>query len=253
MSWFSSDYKQRQAIVVDNRSGSATIDVVIGVPSEWAKFWAAIDANGYGIRLTGSDGITPLTYQWDGFNYGNRAGNIEIDAWAPDTDDGMVVCYLYFDIDSPTDDADGFTVASAKTGYIFFGAPVRPTFRGTPVAVGSTTPPLTWSHNPADSTRLYCDITDYLAPQEGTLNGSQLWEEVAIVEFEGTNGGSTDSGIWTAGSERLHRYGGRLYVSVQVVGGNTGTEYMDTFIINTTTGRELRFSIARKVQLPVEG
>ena len=255
MSWYSSDYTRRMPILVDNRSGAGTIDVSVVVPPEWGEFWTSIDASGYGIRVTDSDGVSPVAYQWSGspaFNRATRTGTLQVDGWTPATDDGWVVLWVYFGIGTPSDGAGSFTPSTPKTGYIYIGAPTRPVFDATPVVYGSTAPPLSYQVDPGETTRLFCRLRDVLAVQAGPLNGSVTYEEVAVLAFTASNGGTADTNVWTADSVRLHEYSGVLYASVAVTAGASGNDYMDTFIVTTTTGRVVRYSITRKVQTPAE-
>lgn len=252
MSWYSEDYKYRMPVLVDNRSGSATIDVEFTIPSEWGRFWNEIDSNGYGIRLTDSDGVTLVTYQLASWTYATRTATIEVDAWSPAGSDGYYVLWLYFGIASATDGAGSFTAASAKSGYVHIAQPTAPTFVAQTVADGATTPPKSYQTDPASTLRLYCDITDELALQEAPLNESPAYEEVSTVAFETTDAGSTETNLWESTSVRLHQYAGRLFASVDVLNGTSGSDYMDTFTITTTLGRDLVYSITRNVQTPAE-
>lgn len=252
MSHYSSDYTYKFPVLVDNRSGSATIDASFTIPSEWGRFWSEIDSNGYGLRVTESDGVTLVTYQLASWTYATRTATIEVDDWSPPGSDGWYVLWLYFGIASPTDGAGSFTAASAKTGYIHIAEPTVPNWIAQRVADGSSVPPVSYQTDPEATLRLYCDITAELAVQEAPLNGSVSYEEVNEIAFAATNAGVADTNIWTADSLRLHIFSGRLFASVEISNGASGNDYMDTFTINTTLGRELVYSITRNVQTPAE-
>ena len=74
MAYRSSSYRRRVAISVVTTATASTADVEFTPHDAWDEFWAAIDASGYGIRLTEADGVTPLTYAWSGFNKTTKAG-----------------------------------------------------------------------------------------------------------------------------------------------------------------------------------
>ena len=253
MSWFSSDYRRQMPVIVDNRSGSATIDVSFTIPADWGTFWGVIDSNGYGLRVTASDGITPVVYKLASWTHATRTATIECDAFTPDTDNGWVVLWLYFDIDSPTDGAGSFTAASAKTGYIYHGRPTYPVFVGQPNEYGDTSPRARWQADPAEQRRLFCEIGPSLSTQEDTLNGSNRLEEPTIVTFACSNGGSAEVNAWVADSVRLHMHQGRLFASVTTKLGATTVDYLDSFTVNTSTGRVLQFTTTRNALTPAEG
>lgn len=252
MSWYSADYKRRMPVLVDNRSGAATIDVAVTIPSEWGAFWSVIDDDGFGYVVTDSDGVTLLDFQRTSHNTTTRSGGFEVDAWAPAGSNGWYVLWVYWDIASPTDQSTTFTASGAKTGYIHIAEPLRPTFIAQAVDNGATVPPKSYQTDPASVLRLSCDITDELAKQDAALNESQAFEEPTTVAFASSNGGTPDTNVWDADSVRIGIYAGRLYVSVRVESGASGNDYMDTFTITTTESRTLTYSIGRNVQTPAE-
>lgn len=79
MSWLP-DYAQRIAVTVET-SGSAgtTKDVTFQVAADFADFWETIQSTGYDMRVTSSDGLTPVLYDQASYDYALRTLTVELD------------------------------------------------------------------------------------------------------------------------------------------------------------------------------
>ena len=126
MSWYSSNWSHRQAIVIDNLTGAGTIDVTASLPADFDPFWDNVLVSGNDIRVTLADGKTLATYDVDAFNAVNRAGIIEVDNLTATSSDAMLVLWLYWGNPAASSATTTFTPSAPKTGYIVPDCMPRP-------------------------------------------------------------------------------------------------------------------------------
>lgn len=184
MAYRSSSYRRRVAISVVTTATASTADVEFTPPDAWDEFWAAIDASGYGIRLTEADGVTPLTYAWSGFNKTTKAGTIQIDAApTPSTAGKCVLYWLYYDVTSPTDGSSAVTISTPLTAALDLARPdpaqtivVR---RQNP---GEDLPQYTTAKAPDAQIFVWLDFGEIVQIVDAPYNGRLSWEEPAVAE-----------------------------------------------------------------------
>jgi len=69
--WFNDCYKYRREIVIDNTAGVAQTDYQVKIQLDSSNFdFASAAANGFDIRFTNSDKITPIDFWREGYNSG---------------------------------------------------------------------------------------------------------------------------------------------------------------------------------------
>lgn len=59
MSWYSSNWRYRASISVDNTAGAGgAIDITASIPTNWDEFWDNVLSTGNDVRVTDADGET---------------------------------------------------------------------------------------------------------------------------------------------------------------------------------------------------
>ena len=233
MAWLSSTWRRRESITIVTDSTASTRDVEAVVPNGWDEFWDAIDANGYNIRVTGADGVTPIVYRWTGFNKTNRVGTIQLESVpTPTTAGRAVLIWLYFSAAAvQADGAGAVTVTSGLTGYIERGSPVpAQTFRVVAQPPGNTIPTRRIGKLSSVSTFVWLDFGEALEPASGAYNGSLAWEEpsVANVAVLDTSAAAVASMTADADMRWVTRRVGtreRIFLRLRLKAGATANRY----------------------------
>lgn len=249
MSWFNSSYRFRAPISVDfsSLSGAGTNDASVAVPASWDHFWDAIQSDGDDIRITDSDGITPLTYEWSGFDYANKAGTINIDDVPYDNASSQKLVWLYYGYDAATDGSGSVTPSSAKTGVLWLTGPKAPIVEVVAERPGSQLPLTSIQITKTEKKRVYFDL-DQVLPRRCTKSaGNTYGDEISEVT---ANVVDTDDNALAADpiSDSTIRYvscrkGRGSMVSV-VVDGTTanisdGSGYAINMTVYTADGEQL--------------
>ena len=136
----------RMAISVNNASGSggAPKDVTVVLPTDLDVLWTNIQTNGEDIRVTGSDGVTLLTFKLSaGFSKATRTGTIEIDDGVQSTAATKVLWLYWGNATVGAFTPWGGSASSPYSGYLV-GAP------GSPLAPDVR---LTWAREPVSATK----------------------------------------------------------------------------------------------------
>ena len=121
MTWYDSNYKQRQPIAVDALAGDgsvATKDITITIPKTWDLFWDNIRSDFFDIVPVNVDGDLLSFERAAGANLSTRTLVINIDDVSVKTQ-AINFIYLYFqNPDQSSDPSSSVTIASAIDGYI---------------------------------------------------------------------------------------------------------------------------------------
>lgn len=244
MSWLHEDYADRAAISVPDGTGVSTADIDTTIPPDWDEFWAAIDSNGYGIRVTTYDGRTAVPYAVDNgsggaFDKTNRLGRIRLDgAPMPNVANTVALFWVYFDTDAPTNGAVAVTMTGVVTGYILQARPSNRLVRAKRQPPGLTRPADIDSKATAATEQFWFDVAGllqrYPRPQQRRL----VREEIRAAGYAVLDDtGSVAGGMATAADTRfveildgLHR---QMLVRVSVSGGTTGARYTVALTLRT--------------------
>lgn len=232
MAYRSAGYRKRAAISVVTTGTSSTADVIFTPSDAWDEFWQAIDASGYGIRVTEADGVTALAYAWTGFNKTTKSGTIQIDgAPTPNTAGKCVLYWVYYDTDSPTDGSSAVTIASPLTAA---HERTRPdparTFAAAPQPPGALTPLYRMAKRTDDAVFVWFEYTDVLQQLAQAYNGRLQWEEAAVASVEVLDSTGAAVGSMTSAADQrwvVVRDGARerVYLRVRVQAGTDGAVY----------------------------
>lgn len=232
MAHLSADYRRRVAISAVTTGASSTADVQFSPPSGWVEFWDAIDASGFGVRLTEADGVTGLTYAWNGFDKANKTGTLQIEsAPTPSTADRCVLYWLYYDVDSPTDGSGAVSIASPLTARVELSAPdPRVTFPVLRQEPGALVPRDRLAKSTEDNLFLWLDYGEILTRQTQPFNGRLQWEEPSSAQALVLDGDGVEVPSMTSPSDLRWvsvREGprDRIYLRVRLEGGTDATSY----------------------------
>ena len=237
MSWYSKNYSQRAPIAVDNTAGSGgSFDVQATIPADMEEFWSVVQSNGYDIRVTGPDGITPITFKRSTWDYANRSAVIQVDnltlAAAV-----MGQIWLYWGYAAATDGAGSFTASTPLTGSLLFSKPGEHRVQVRPERPGDTAPVNRITKSSAERTRIAWDfrglLYDRLIPYNGKLCAEEITE---VVSVDVQLGGASQAGMIDVTLTRLLDG----WVSTWIKAGTSPNTYTALVVVDTTTGRRLQ-------------
>lgn len=214
-------------------ASSTNRDVQVIIPKTLEEFWANIGSDGYDIRVTDSDGITLIDYDWGTWNYNNRSGTLEIygasgtNTWEAQQS-SIPLIWIYV---GDSDAGDGSTTATLTSALNGFLSPERPSeiVIVTDPTPGRLTPDNSRSKSSNDRRGYWFDFRPVLRRGARRYNDRAEWEEIDFLEVSTETGGSGAS-LEIESSTRIE--GGGL-VRVVVAGGTDGTDY--TVIVKATT------------------
>jgi len=228
----SKSYRRRAAISVVTTATASTSDIEFIPPDGWAEFWDAVDTDGYGVRVTMPDGVTPIVYAWSGFSKTGRAGTLQIESAPTPSDAGRCVLFwVYYDIDAPTDGAGSVTMTAPLTASLDLAAPdPAATYRVEPQAPGEAAPLHSFGKAAGDQTFVWLDFSTAIQRVGVPYNGRLQWEEMAVgqVAVLDDTGASVASMTDAADQRWVSVRDGardRIYLKVRVKGGADLTNY----------------------------
>jgi len=237
VSWLDSAWTYRQAIVVDNTSGSATIDVTATIPSDFDPFWDNVLASGFDIRITLADGKTLATYDVDSFNKVNRTCTLEVDNLAAASTDAMLVLWLYWGNALAGDGATTFTPSGAKTGYIVPDCmPAGYVVAAGAARPGDLRPSSRIQKTVEEELHVWFDLRPLLARRNTPFAGSPLCEEIEFLQLDVKAGGVSQAPMFDEDETRVITPG---LVRTSVKAGNDTSDYTITLTVKTTEGKIL--------------
>jgi len=251
MAWFDTSWNRRAPAAVDLHAGAGTVDIKVTIPPDMPSFWDHVMSNGNDVRVT--DGVgNLLTFQLDSWNYSNKTGIIEIDAWASPNVTAATNIWIYWDNDNdPASGAGSFTIdPSFKTGYIEIGNPGSGSeyvINAKPEPVGATNSRLNLAKTAAEIQHIWWNLLPVLMKRRTAGAGSLLLEEVETATYTVKHSDTTDTtaAMGITGSMRtLHP----AWVMTPIQGGSSTANYVITLTVTTTAGRTLNFHTTIKVR-----
>jgi hypothetical protein len=208
VSWFHKDWPFRIPITIVNTSGGATLDISGPFPRKYSHFWDTVLSTGFDIRVTESDGETPITFAngtctgWDfgpvPFSVATKTFTLRIDGWNNTsgggpfaTVDAGLQIWLYWGNAAAADARDGAVALVGPETAIFAtrGARSFPKRFTTALELpGQTTPTVIFQKTTTDIIELAWDFRAELA-QRDVLDENHLnLEELRAVEIDGGQG-----------------------------------------------------------------
>jgi hypothetical protein len=242
MAWFkltasTEPFAFRFPVAVDNTAGgTANADVRITIPETLDDFWQNIDASGYQIRVTDSDGITEVSYKWNSFTAASRTGILDIvgasgtTTWSAQAS-SVPLLWVYVGDSNAGDDQDATAPAGAVlAGTISAEAPAGTIVVGQP-APGRSEPANRRSQTSTERKAYWFDFSKVLRGTVRKYNSRANFEEIDYVEVSSVSAGSGASIEVEADTRYVGNRG--MYVRVTVTGGSDATDY--TVIVKATT------------------
>ena len=237
MSWYSTAWKNRFPVSVDNVSGSGTVDVTFTIPPTLSLFWDSVRSDGFDVVVTDSDGHTLLTYERETWTYATQTAVFELHASSPNNADCVAVCWVYYANAAATDGSGSFAVSSAKTGTVELAAPGVGRVAARREAPGARKPAQVITKGSVEAINVWVDVTGLLTSRTTAFDGSSPLDEVASIQVNVTDGGVSQTGMFEAGvSSIIEAESGFCWVKVRVKAGSSGTDYTLQVKIITTGG-----------------
>ena len=236
--------------MVDLHAGAGTVDVSATIPPDWPAFWDNVMSTNADIRVTDAAGVL-LTYQITSWNYGNKAGVIEVDGWvSPNVTAGSVLWVYWDNPNGPSSGAGSFSVSSAKTGTIQIGSPGSGSeyvINARPEAAGSDNAQVILAKTPTEIQHIWWNLRPVMMKRRKSGEGSRLLEELETATYTVTHsdGSDTSSAMAIAGDIRaLHP----AWVRTPIQAGTDTANYVVTLKVTTTENRTLHFHTTIKVR-----
>jgi len=237
MSWFDSDWGLRLPVSINNLSGSGTIDSSVQIGPDVALFWDNVRGDGFDVRVTDKDGITPLAYNRQTWNYSSKLAQFDVDSISAGNSDATVVIFLYFGKAAATDGSTSPTISGAKTGSIQLAASSTPVVVLTPFRPGETVCQQRVTKTSAEEIDVWVDCRRALQSRVTANQDSLRLEEISYVTVEVLSGGTDDAGRY---DESLTRISDPGWAMVRVKGGSSGSNYTLSVTIGTSLTRVLQ-------------
>ena len=236
--------------MVDLHAGAGTVDVSATIPPDWPAFWENVMSTNADVHITDAGG-GPVTYQITGWNYGNKAGVIEVDGWvSPNVTAGSVLWVYWDNPNGPSSGAGSFSVSSAKTGTIQIGSPGSGSeyvINARPEAAGSDNAQVILAKTPTEIQHIWWNLLPVMMKRRMSGEGSRLLEELETATYTVTHsdGSDTSSAMAIAGDIRaLHP----AWVRTPIQAGTDTSNYVVTLKVTTTENRTLHFHTTIKVR-----
>ena len=237
MSWFDSGWSHRQALVIDNLSGAATIDATAALPADFAPFWDNVQATGNDIRVTLADGRTLATFDLDGWNHANKVGTIEIDNLSASSSDAMLVLWVYWGNGTAPAATTSFTPSTPKAGYFVPDCmPAGYLVTAAPTRPGNAKPAQRVQKTVAEEIHVWWDLRGMLSRRNSAYNGSPLCEEIDNIALDVSTGGASQASMFDENETRVLTPG---LIRTSIKGGQDNTDYTISLTVVTTEGKTL--------------
>ena len=252
MGWMDKSWSKRAAVSVDNTSGAASIDIEIALSASWSEFWDFVQDDGDDIRITAGDGETLLSFALDSWNYSNKAGTIQVDAYAglPNAaQDATVQVFVYWGNDAAAAGTTSVTILNPKTGTVYRAKPGSgsyPVIKCRPPVLDRDETTHTVTKQTTETIRIWWDLRDMLATTRYPNQGSSVLEEIDYFTFNVVTGIDGDPAA-ALFDETKNYTAAPHFVSTLVKAGGDDSNYLMTLKVYTTEGRILDLRATLKV------
>lgn len=252
MTWYDSNYKQRQPVAIDALSGDGSQqnkDITLTIPKAWDVFWDNIRSDFFDIVPVDVDGNLLSFERAAGASLPTRTLVINIDSHSVKTQ-AINFIYLYYqNPDQNSDPSSSVSISSAINAHIDIsqagGFVVRQ-----PLNRPATEQPLQSIVKSTD------DIIDVYFSTAGLFRSMLApfasrtdFEGIAHVTVQSLDASGIDSSARYEESETRFISG---FVRARTKGGSNGTDYAFMITITTTTGQsiDMRCLVQVRNQLP---
>lgn len=238
MTWYNSDYRQRQIVGVNAFGGTgiaATIDVEIQVPPEWDTFWESIRSDFKDVVVTNAKGKKISFARKSGANFSTRTLILQVDGLAINNDDALNILYIYFDYpDETTDSAESVTITSPKNGYVTLSRPHSRIISSRTSQNATDTPIQSFVKGSNDEIHVFFAITSSLAKRITPYNDRDDEEAIDFVQvFSYDDSGTNSAERYVENDTRV----GAGYIRASYKGGTNGDSYAIAIRMETTLGQ----------------
>ncbi len=253
MTWYDSNWKQRQAVAVDAVSTVGDVkapqDFEIPIPDDWDLFWDNIRSDFFDVIAVDPEGNLLNFSRKSGADYANRVLTLEVDGYNT-KGQSVVKVFVYFQNPDQTSDlAVSTTIASPLNAFIELSRPTALTVSQPLLRPPTTVPQTAFVKASTDEIDIYFAVDNILGGRAAKYNGRLLYEGIDYVNVLSLDSSGTNS---TARyDEGRTRFVGS-YVRVRSKGGSADTDYALVCRIVTTEQQQIdiRCLIQVRDQLP---
>lgn len=248
MAWLSG-YNKRLVFTARDTTGG-TLDIELTMPGHIDDFWNTIDSNGFGFRITRSDGVTEPVFERTAWTYATKDLTISVDNIAVPSSDVPVTLYVYYDPDTVTDGSSSFTPSSPITAEIAGGIPTAAPLLARPADQGQTSPNYRLAKTSDEQVWIWWDVTDILdKPATRTSYGFPRFEEVRTFTWVVQQSKSNVASMFDVAQTLIvETPEGRILIGGEVKAGSDANDYTLVVTVNTclpgdfgTTYRTLQY------------
>lgn len=264
MSWYDSDWKFRIPMSVVNTAGAGTVEISAPFPKDYDLFWNNVRADGFDIRLTESDGITPISFAqgnalgWDfgavPFSVATRTLTLRIDGWsgAFATVDACMQVFMYWGNAGAADARDGAVALGAPITGIFATRGARSFPKRVVTALespGATTPTVRFQKTTTDIIEVAWDFAAELARRDQLYESHLDLEELQALEVDGGQGSTSIASIVDKTKTRFLK--NNVVITHHKAGTNGGNYWLEAKA-TTSLGQRLTRRIEMRVKNMVQ-
>lgn len=252
MTWYDSNYKQRQPIAIDALTGDGSVqtkDITITIPKTWDLFWDNIRSDIFDVVPVDVEGNLLPFERAAGADIPTRTLVINIDGQSVKTQ-AINFVYLYFqNPDQSSDPSSSVTIATPIDGYIDISQAGGFVVRQSLNRPATQTPLQSIVKSSTDVIDVYFSIAG--------LFRSMLSPYADRIDFEGIEYVTVQS-LDSSGSDSSARYeeGDTRFidgfVKARAKGGTDGEDYAFMITVTTTTDQviDVRCLVQVRDQLP---
>lgn len=232
--WFGTSWKKRIPVAVDNSAGTTTNkDFTLVLPPDWDDFWGSVRTDGFDLRVTGPNGLTPLTFKRTSWNHTGRSGTLDVQG-LPVTASTMAQAWLYWGNASATDGAGSFAPSSPLTSWVTLDVPTSRIVRVLPERPDDLKPRALLGKMSSEETYVLWDFRPVLHRRATAHNGQVSGEEVdrvAVADVRLNDAAQASMTVFN----KAQMFDG--LVATLLKGGQSGTTYTALCRVVTTDGR----------------
>ena len=252
MTWYDSNYKQRQPVAIDATVGDGSVTtkgITLTIPKKWDLFWDNIRSDMFDVVPVSVDGTLLSFERATGANLSTRTLVIRIDAHSVTTQTINFIYLYYQNPDQSIDPSSTVTITGAINAYIDIskagGFIVRQ-----PLNRPATQEPLQSIVKSSDDViDVYFSVAGLFRSMASPFAQRTDFEGISHVTVKSLDSSGTDS------SSRYTLEDTRFidgFVKARTKAGSDGTDYAFMITITTTTGQviDIRCLVQVRNQLP---
>lgn len=252
MTWYDSNYKQRQPIAIDALSGDGSVqtkDVTVTIPKTWDIFWDNIRSDMFDVIPADVDGNLLPFERAAGADLATRTLVINIDGHSVKTQ-AINQIFLYFqNADQSSDPSSSVTIASAINGYIDIsqagGFIVRQPLNRPP----TQSPLQAITKSSDDVIDVFFSVAGLFRSMSSPYANRIDYEGISYVTVQSLDSSGTDSSARYEFADTRFIDG---FVKARTKAGSDGTDYAFMVTVTTTTEQsiDIRCLVQVRNQLP---